>query len=263
MLLAMLLAGAATVALGLGWMYTRQEALLFRPEVLPAGHVFARGADVHEVAIQVPGARLSALHLRLAAPRGVVFFLHGNGGSLEGWFVNPDFYRRAGYDLFMIDYRGYGKSDGRIESEAQLHADVRAAWDSVAPRYAGLRRVVLGRSLGTALAARLASQVQPELTILVSPYRSMEALATEVYPFVPASLVRYPLRTEADLPGIRGPVLLVHGDRDEVIGLHHSRELLAASARARLLVVEGGGHNDLQQLESYLAGLRDALDALQ
>ena len=53
-------------------------------------------------------------------PQGVVFFLHGNGCSQENWFVNPEFYRRANYDLFMVDYRGYGKSTGQIESEAQL-----------------------------------------------------------------------------------------------------------------------------------------------
>ena len=94
-----------------------------------------------------------ALHLRLPAPKGVVFFLHGNGGSLESWFINPEFYRRANYDLFMIDYRGYGKSTGQIESEAQLRADVRAAWATVAPQYAGRKVVFYGRSLGTGLAA--------------------------------------------------------------------------------------------------------------
>jgi alpha-beta hydrolase superfamily lysophospholipase len=61
----------------------------------------------------------------------------------------------------MRDYRGYGKSSGRIESQAQLEADVRAAWDRIAPRYAGLMRVIAGRSLGTALAAGLAAECNP------------------------------------------------------------------------------------------------------
>ena len=92
--------------------------------------------------IDVTGARLSALHLRLPDPQGVVFFLHGNNGNLATWFVNADFYRAANYDLFMLDYRGYGKSSGRIESEEQLRADVLAAWRSVAGRYLGKRRVI-------------------------------------------------------------------------------------------------------------------------
>jgi uncharacterized protein len=61
------------------------------------------------------------------------------------------------YDLFIIDYRGYGKSTGRIESEVQLHADVRAAWEAIAPRYRGKPIVIYGRSLGTGLAASLAT----------------------------------------------------------------------------------------------------------
>ncbi|MEI2518161.1 alpha/beta hydrolase, partial [Acinetobacter baumannii] len=87
---------------------------------------------VQEHFVDVPGARLSVLQLRLPAPRGVVFFLHGNGDNLQTWLVNTDFYRWAGFDLVMMDYRGYGKSTGRIESEAQLHADVEAVWRSVA-----------------------------------------------------------------------------------------------------------------------------------
>lgn len=120
--------GLVLYAAALTWLWFQQEQLLFAPTVLPADHSWALARDVNEVVIDVPGARLSALHLRLPNPKGVVFFLHGNGGSLENWFVNPSFYRRANYDLFMFDYRGFGKSTGQIESEAQLRADVRAAW---------------------------------------------------------------------------------------------------------------------------------------
>lgn len=190
-----------------------------------------------------------------------MFFLHGNAGNLASWFVNADFYRRAGFDLVMLDYRGYGKSSGRIASEAQLHADVRAVWQTVAPRYAGKRVVVYGRSLGTALAASLAAELQPDLTLLVSPYTSMAALAREHYPWVPAALLRYPLRTDEAIARIRTPVLLLHGELDALIAPSHSEALRALAPRARLHLVPGGGHNDLQTFESYLGAVRDALDA--
>jgi alpha-beta hydrolase superfamily lysophospholipase len=93
---------------------------------------------------------------------------------------HSDFYRAANYDLFMLDYRGYGKSSGRIESEAQLRADVLAAWRTVEAQYAGKRKVIYGRSLGTALAAGLAAEVQPDLTILVSPYCDMAQLMAAI-----------------------------------------------------------------------------------
>ncbi|HEY6510449.1 MAG TPA: alpha/beta fold hydrolase [Burkholderiaceae bacterium] len=245
-----------------GALWWGQERLLFIPARLPADHRFVFGADVHERSIDVPGARLSALHLRLPAARGVVFFLHGNAGNLQGWFDDLDFYRRANFDLFMIDYRGYGKSSGRIESEAQLHADVRAAWDVVAPEYAGRKRVLLGRSLGSGLVVPLALQVQPELTVLVSPYSSMRAMAAELYPWVPARLLRYPLATDETIARLRSPVLLVHGEHDELIAPHHSQTLKRLFPKAQLHIVKGAGHNDLQQFDGYHAALRAALDAL-
>lgn len=239
-----------------------QERLLFMPQRLPQDHRFGFGADVHERIIDVPGARLHALHLRLPAPRGVVFFLHGNAGNLESWFADLEFYRRTNFDLFMIDYRGYGKSTGRIESEAQLHADVRAAWEAVAPGYAGRKRVLFGRSLGSGLVAHLSVSVQPELTVLVSPYSSIRALAAEHYPWVPAALLRYPLDTGAAVSQLRTPLLLVDGDRDTLIAPWHSDALRALNPRAQALRIKGAGHNDLQEFDDYRAALRAALDAL-
>ena len=172
-LLVVVLSGAALYAGLLGLLWWGQERLLFMPQRLPAQHRFMVDADVVETWVDVPGARLNALHLRLPQPQGVVFFLHGNAGNLDSWFTNADFYRRANVDLFTLDYRGYGKSSGRIQSQEQLLADVRAAWAELAPQYAGKQRVIYGRSLGSGLAAMLAAEVQPELTVLVSPYFSM------------------------------------------------------------------------------------------
>lgn len=268
--LLLLLASAALLyAAVLALLWFKQEALLFQPQRLPADHRFAHPPDVHETWVDVPGARLHALHLRSPQPQGVVFFLHGNAGSLQSWFVDIDFYRRARFDLYMLDYRGYGKSSSRISSEAQLHADVRAAWDSVAPRYAGLPRVLLGRSLGTglavALAAGLPAAAQPELTILVSPYFSMQALAAELYPWVPGALLRYPLRTDLALPQLKGPLLMVHGAQDRLIAPENSARLLALAPGAhpaQRVLVAGAGHNDLQESPAYGDALMAALDAL-
>ena len=144
----LLLAGGALAcyALVLAFLWWRQESLLFYPVPLPADHRLAHAPDVQELQVDVPGARLSVLHLQRPGARGVVFFLHGNAGNLQGWFSNADFYRDAGYDLVMPDYRGFGKSTGRIGSASELREDVRAVWTHVAPQYrASLRRRVSGR----------------------------------------------------------------------------------------------------------------------
>ncbi len=250
----------------MGWLWVKQEKLLFAPTVLPASQRLALAPDIHEVAIDVPGARLSALHLRLPSPKGVVFFLHGNGGSLENWFVNPEYYRRANFDLFMLDYRGYGKSSGQIESEAQLRADVRAAWATVAPQYSGRKLVIYGRSLGSGLAAGLAVEMAasraPDLTVLVSSYTSMAALSAEHYPWVPQAVLRYPMRTDALIGAIRSPLLLIHGTRDTLIDPRHTAALKALAAHAIVLLVPGAAHNDLQDFDSYLSGYARALAEL-
>jgi len=262
---------AATLLLlylaALSRLWFTQEKLLFAPTVLAADHQLANAPDIHEVAIDVPGARLSALHLKLPNPKGVVFFLHGNAGSLENWFINPEFYRHANYDLFMVDYRGYGKSTGRIESEAQLRADVRAVWATVAPQYFGRKVVVYGRSLGSGLAAGLAAEMgnanhPPDLTVLVSAYASMAALASDHYPWVPQALLRYPMRTDAVITQIRSPLMLFHGEQDTLIAPHHSETLTALVPHATLAVIQGAAHNDLQDFAPYLDAYARALAAL-
>jgi alpha-beta hydrolase superfamily lysophospholipase len=245
----LVLATAYLVVLGLVWW--GQERLIFMPSKLPADHRFDFGADVHEAWVDVPGARLHALHLRNREPRGFVFYLHGNAGNLDSWFADVDFYRRLDLDLYMLDYRGYGKSSGRVQSQQQLEDDVRAAWRTIAERYAGLKRVIVGNSLGSGLAAGLAAEVQPELTVLISPYESLAALAAEHYRWVPQALLRYRLRSDEALARVRTPILLVHGERDVLIAPVHSERLLRSAPHAERVVIAGAGHNDLPAFADY------------
>lgn len=261
---------AALSALGLcatgyvlvvAFVYFKQEKLIFRPQPLAADHRFAL-ADVEEVKVPVAGAELSALHLRVPNSRGIVYFLHGNGGNLQTWLTSIDFFRRVNYDLFIIDYRGYGKSTGTIESEAQLHADVRAAWDMISPKYAGKKRVVYGRSLGTGLATKLSSEVQPDMTVLVSPYESLRAMGDKFYPWLPGITNRYPMRSDQWLPNIKGPVFIAHGDIDNLITLSNAERLKQIWPASELVVVTGAGHNDIHKFPKYLETLTERLKNL-
>jgi uncharacterized protein len=266
-LLWVLFTGLAVYGAMLAFLWFKQESVMFYPVALAADYPLAKEPDIHERTVEVDGASLSVVHLKLPNPKGVVFFLHGNGGNLAGWFSNADFYRRANFDLVMPDYRGFGKSSGQITSARQLREDVRKVWNAFAPQYQGRRLVLYGRSLGTALAAELAAQLsaeghRPDLTVLVSPYASIRELTAEFYPWVPSLLVRYPLDTARYLPEIAGPVLLVHGERDTLIGIHHARKLHKVLPAARLLIVPGAGHNDIHESPVYRDALRKALDGL-
>jgi pimeloyl-ACP methyl ester carboxylesterase len=171
------------------------------------------------------------------------------------------------FDVVMFDYRGFGKSSGCIESESQLRADVRAVWAEFAGQYAGKRVVISGQSLGTALAAGLAAELcaaghAPDLTLLVSPYSSMRALADELYPWVPRKVLRYPLHTAEHAALLSGPLMLIHGDKDELIGIHHSHALRTAAPAAQFLCVEGAGHSDLHKFASFREAVHGALGCL-
>jgi uncharacterized protein len=263
---------ALLYGLVLGWLWFAQEKLIFMPTVLPANAVLSQRPDVREVVVSVPGisgepgAQLSALHLKLPAPKGVVFFLHGNAGNAVTWLIDPDFYSRANFDVVMMDYRGYGKSTGSITSEAQLRADVRAVWNHFAPQYQDKKWLLLGRSLGTSLAAGLATDLTqagraPNATILVSAYENFITLTTDNYPLVPKALLRYPMRTDqlvATIPNL----LLLHGNRDTVIPLRHSQALAQLAPQARLQVIEGGAHNDLQDFASYTDAIQAVMRGL-
>ena len=262
-----LLAIGALYAGAVGWLYFRQERLLFEPDALPLDEPICTDADTREFFVEVPGARLSVAHLAQPNPRGVFFFLHGNSGNLKKWFVELDAFRQANFDVVMFDYRGFGKSSGQIESEEQLRADVAAVWAHFASAYEGKRVVISGQSLGTGLAAGLAAQLcseghAPDLTLLVSPYSSMRNLAAELYPWVPVQVLRYPLHTLEHAAKLLGPVMLIHGEKDELIPIHHSETLCKSMRSAELVRVTGAGHSDVHQFPDVRKALASALGRL-
>lgn len=247
--------------------YLGQEKLIFQGTSLPATHQFNL-PDTTEVAIPVAGATLSALHFRQPNredTKGVIFFLHGNAGNLASWLASVDFYRANKFDLFMIDYRGFGKSTGTIQSEAQLHQDVLAAWQFIAPQYAGKKRVIFSRSLGTTLAAKLATEVNVDWLVMASPFYSLESLRLEYYPLMPAALMRYEFATNVWLPKITSPITILHGDSDALIDFTQAQRLQALMPQAAntvLIKINGGTHLNLQEIPAYGQALAAGLSKL-
>lgn len=239
----------------------RQESLIFHPVSLPLDHVLG-GHGWTESSIPVRGARLSALHFRQPDAAGLVFILHGNSGNLAGWMPDTEFYRQAGYDVFIFDYRGFGKSSGKIENEAQLHADALEAWKTATAEYGERPVIVYGQSLGTGLAVRLATQVNPAQLILVSPYASFVRLANEKYPWVPSFLLRYPLRIDQWLASVKSPVLMITGGLDTLVPPEHAESLHAAYPATELVVIPMANHSDIVRQTKYLDLYRERLEMI-
>jgi alpha-beta hydrolase superfamily lysophospholipase len=171
--------------------YFNQEELIFFPTKLPANHVFRFNSTFQERYIKTPdGHQLHGLLFKAAAPAGLIFYLHGNAGGLDSWGEIANTYTNLHYDIFMLDYRGYGKSEGNIISEKQFHEDVQLAYDQIKKEYPEEKIVVLGYSIGTGTAARLAAFNQPKMLILQSPYYSLIDLAQKLYPMVPSAIIK-------------------------------------------------------------------------
>ena len=162
----------------------------------------------------------------------------------------------------MPDYRGFGKSTDKIANEAQLHDDVLRCWNYVAHNYKDKKKVFYGRSLGTGLAAHLATQVPVDLVVLVSPYTSMTAITREYYPWVPSFILRYPLITDQILPQLNTKILLLHGTNDRLISSEHSKRLVTLNPTARFVEIEGADHGDIHDFDAYTLTLKQALGAL-
>ncbi|MFD2722062.1 alpha/beta hydrolase [Hymenobacter monticola] len=234
-------------------LYFKQEKLLFFPSRLPADHRFRYPGSFEERWFKMADdTRLHGLLFHAPHSKGLVFYLHGNGGDVSSWAEAAPVYTRLGYDVFFLDYRGYGKSEGAISSQAQLLRDVQTAYQQLLPEYPESRTVVLGYSVGTGPATWLAAQQHPKLLILQAPYFSMRDLAARLYPFVPGFLVRYPLPTNELITQVKAPIVLFHGDRDEVI-YHQSSLRLKALLKPtdRLVLLPGAGHNGMTDNAAY------------
>jgi fermentation-respiration switch protein FrsA (DUF1100 family) len=195
------------------------------------------------------GERLHAwwIPTRATAVQGHVLFFHGNAGNISHRLEHALALTAAGLDVLLVDYRGYGGSTGR-PSEEGLHRDARAARAALLAggRVDPARLVYMGESLGGAVALRLAVEAPPLACVLQSTFTSLREVARQHYPAPLSALAgdAYPNRERIAL--LRAPVLILHGDVDEIVPVAHAVALFdAAREPRRLRVVPGAGHNDL------------------
>lgn len=238
----------------------RQDKMIFFPEKLERNTRFHFDFPFVEHFFEVePGVELHYLHAKTKTPKGLVFYLHGNAGSLESWGDICPRFLRQGFEVIVYDYRGYGKSDGEIRSEPQLMADSEALLKFVLKKWGPQRVVLYGRSLGTGIAAGLAAKHDVDHLVLETPYRSFTKLVRNHYFFVPSFLVKYRLDTETHLTKVNCPVSIIHGTDDAIIPVAHSRILKQRFPNIHYVEVPGGAHNDLEIFSEYDSFLKRAL----
>jgi len=243
-------------------LYFFQEKLIFMPDKLPAGFKFSFNQPFEDLQFKTPdGVLLNAVLFRADSSKGLIFYLHGNAGSLESWGQIAKSYTSLHYDLLMADYRGYGKSEGSIRSEKQFYEDVQLLYDSMKTHYSEKNIVVLGYSIGTGAATRLAAFNKPRMLILQAPYFSLTDLVKHNFRIVPPFLLKYKFETNRFIKDCAMPVVLFHGNRDEVIYYGSSLKLKALFKPAdTLITLNGQGHNGMSDNPDYPAELANVLN---
>jgi len=234
-------------AAGYGALYWFANRSIYFPYVYPQGDWQVQAAlGAQDVWLETNDrVKLHAWWIPCAGSRLATLFLHGNAGNITHRAAHARDIAAAGSSLLLADYRGYGKSGGR-PTEAGLYADAEAGFAHLLARgYKPGQIVVHGESLGSAVAVHPASRHASGGVVLEAPFTSARDVAAKLLPLIGPLLV-WSYDSRARIHSVRAPLLIIHGDRDDLIPLQMGRALFNEAAPPKTFwAVPGAGHNDI------------------
>ena len=269
-MLKFILVVAACYGLFVVVVYFMQGRMLYLAEVPGRALIMTPtdvGMDYQDVSIETTDG--VTLHGWFIAGRSsqVLLFFHGNAGNISHRLDSIAQFQDLGLSVLIVDYRGYGQSEGRT-TEKGIYRDADAAWRHLTEERGVVASdiVVFGRSLGASVASRLAMEHQPLALILESSFTSVPDVAQDIYPWLPVRwLSRLSHATRDYVRDVQCPVLVIHSRDDEIIPFRHGEEIYASANEPRTLLAIHGTHNDafLRDARAYIEGLRTFLSGLK
>lgn len=197
-----------------------------------------------------------------------VLFFHGNGGNLTDRIFRLGIFKSLNLNVLMIDYRGYGKSSGKIKKENDLYLDAEAAWDflikekGIDPK----NIIIWGRSVGGAAAIYLAQGKDIKALIIESSFYSLADIGKKHFPFLPIDeMLRFKFNNGEIIQNVHAPLLFVHSTKDDIIPFSQGEMLYSRALEPKkFLKLEKGDHNSdvILSYEDYFKGVKDFLSAL-
>lgn len=208
------------------YVYFNQAEMVFYANKLPTNFKFEFNQNFEELNIaSFDGKIQNGLLFKVENPKGLIFYLHGNAGSIDSWGNNAEIFTNLGYDIFFLDYRGFGKSEGQIENQDQVFKDISIVYDVVITNYKNKKNIIIGYSIGTGLATYLASVKKNDFLILQAPYYNFLEFSTGRVPFFPDFLKKFHFETNKYFLQIKTPIYIFHGKDDSLIGIQNSYNL--------------------------------------
>ncbi len=242
-------------------LYVFQEKLVYFPSGAIIATPASLGLDYEEIRVTTEdGVHLHGWFIPANGSKATALFFHGNGGNISYRMETIRILHSLGLNLLLFDYRGYGNSDGSPGEEG-TYLDAAAMWNYLTKvkEIQASDIVLMGRSLGGAIASWLAEKESPRSLILESSFTSLADVGAEVYPFIPVRILsRIQYSTIERVKNIRCPVLIVHSSQDEIIPFHHGEQLFAAAHPPKEFLRISGGHNDgfIVSEKIYVEGIR-------
>ncbi|MCK4744360.1 MAG: alpha/beta hydrolase [Sulfuriflexus sp.] len=243
-------------------MYFQQPAMTFYPYRKLYQTPSDWGLAYEDVSLTTPdGTRLHGWYLPREGSQRTLLFMHGNGGNISHRGESLAIFHRLGFNVFIFDYRGYGRSEG-VPGERGVYEDAATAWQYLVEQrgFAKDDIVLFGRSLGATVAAKLAAEVEPAGLILESSFSSARDMAQSVLPLLSRVIVmRFRFDTAAYVGQVTCPVLVAHSPDDDIIPFHLGQAVYAAANQPKTFLTMQGDHNNgfLQSQPDYEQGLRE------
>jgi len=224
---------------------------------------YTLASEFEEVFLDTPyKGRIHGLLIKSKLSKGVILYFHGNTGSIKRWAVTAEELTSYGFDVFIVDYRGYGKSRGN-RSEVAMHKDAEEAYKFLLRDYAEKDIVIYGRSLGSGFAVPLAAKYPKSKLVLETPFYSLLEIAEQQAPYVPIGfLLRFPLRSDEVIHKLENPVIVFHGTRDRVVPYQSGLKLYEEcnSKHKQMVTIPRGRHNDLAKYALFREKMREFLE---
>ncbi|WP_130733561.1 alpha/beta hydrolase [Flavobacterium sp. J27] len=244
-----------------GILYFYQEKIIFLPTKLNPNFQFKFKQSFEERNFITPdGKKLNGLLFKSENLKGLIFYLHGNAGNLNSWGFTAETYTRLHYDVFILDYRGYGKSEGKIKSQQQLFDDATLAYQKMKQEYNENKIIITGDSIGSGIASYLAATNHPKKLILQAPYYNLTTMMQQKMPFIPSFILKYKLENNEYLKTCRCPVYLFHGKEDTIIPFQSSQKLKEeCMGVSQLILINYLGHNGMNENSMYQSEIEKIL----
>ncbi len=233
-----------SIVAAFGYLYQKQEALIFHPTKLDQSYQFDSEIPLKERNFTTSdGVILHGIHFKTPQSKGLVFYLHGNSGNVQNYLGTAYNFLNNGYDFFVYDYRGFGKSGGEIDDEKQLFADNQFVYNTLKKEYLEKNIVIAGYSIGSGMAAKLATTNSPAQLILLAPYNNFIDLVKMWNKYTPTFLLKYRFETDNYLESFSKKITVFHGKKDKVIPFQCAEALKATfPEKITLIGLDDVGH---------------------